>query len=212
MFSKATVHYGVTQLCYNFRCSQDQSVGILAWLYDLYHIIIPGPTHIRNNSYIAKPGIDGLLPDLMIVHPVINDKIECLTEHWTRYKYDHDMVIGCGNLTHQLASHNPHKKMNMYDVWHYFEKNGQDVYSKDINHHNSLDWEIVTELTYFLTQRKHKPKVFRHGGYSSTKHSKLYNITEEWVTFNASDCYYPGLLTRHVDEPAEWRYLPEEWT
>ena len=74
----ATKNYGATQICKAYKISQDAGLGVLFWMYSLYHIYMP---LVQTNS--KHLGTDAFSPKVMAVHAVayISPSIIYTTSH-----------------------------------------------------------------------------------------------------------------------------------
>lgn len=123
----AAASYGFRDTCRAFDLSQDAGIGILLWMYELYHIHMP-----RVDSNDDHQGIPALQPDLMSIHFIKHEEEHDHCEdgrHWPdAMKHKQNIVIGCGDIDQSSPGHNGTKNWaDMYDVWKHFQHSGKDV-------------------------------------------------------------------------------------
>lgn len=184
IFSASTSSYSIRSVCREFDISQDLGLGILFWLFQFYHIYMPG---IYTNP--SQKGLSALKPDLMAIHAVrgIHEDY-CNGDKWPKHlRYNQHMMTGCGKLDTPTPSHNIHQTLSMYDVWNWFAINGTTVLVGS----NDDDREI---FEWIIQNSSTKPVLVHLSGYNTTKHSKQYNITDRWVPFTLKDCDKPGSI------------------
>jgi hypothetical protein len=122
----ASAAYGLKDTCAGFDVTHDVGLGIFAWMFGPYHIKIPNtePNGDHQGYKIFKP-------DQLAVHCIKHgNKDRCDgSSGWPNSdRYVQSMVVGCGNLTHPVHTHDStHEYADMYDAWNYFKKHGKDV-------------------------------------------------------------------------------------
>lgn len=179
LLSVAAKDYGYRDECRAFDISQDVGLGILAWMYALHHIQIPGveinPDHL---------GQKVLQPQQMLVHHVRHiGEDDCNGDNWpVALKHDQLAATGCGRLDKAGPFHNKDHDIDMYDAWLYFATHGKDVVFNGMKQ----DTNDTTRLI---------PDSVELGGYSTTEHAKKYDITKKWHAFTMNDCNPKGSIS-----------------
>lgn len=119
--------YGNRDVCKAFTISQDIGIGIVAWMFQLNHVQIPGA-----NVNGEHQGYSVFKPHDMAVHFVKKtDTDRCDGQQDNKWpakdRYDQDMVVGCGDVGRPIAGHNKALRADMYDAFEYYRANGTDV-------------------------------------------------------------------------------------
>lgn len=177
--------HAITDTCKAFDLAQDVALGIFGWLYQLYHIRIPGIAH--------KEMLSELKPDDIMVHHIRpNFKIDdCHGASWSdELKHNQDVVVGCGTLKISNPKHDKTLALDMYDVWQYFRENGTQIElidDTDLKHIQNGYFKRIDNDTI-------EPAVMLLGGYKSTKHSINNDIVTKWVPFTLLDCNDRGKI------------------
>jgi hypothetical protein len=123
----AAAAYGNRDVCAAFTISQDVGVGIFAWMFSPYHILMPGAqvNGEHQGAEVFKP------TDLAMHYIKHHEDDRCDGKHdngWSHAdRYNQDMVVGCGKIDKSVVNHNKNKRADMYDAWNYYRVHGQDI-------------------------------------------------------------------------------------
>jgi hypothetical protein len=185
MIAASTASYSIRSVCREFDISQDLGFGIFFWLFQFYHVYIPG---IYTNP--NQKGYAALKADLMAIHAVrgIHEDF-CNGEHWPSHlRYNQHMMTGCGKPDTATPQHDIHLSLSMYDAWNWFAANGSNVLIGS-NDEDKEIFEWIIEANGSV-----KPVLVHLSGYNTTRHSQQHNITDKWVPFTRQDCAIPGVI------------------
>ena len=184
LIAVAAKDYGHQDECRHFEVTLDVGFGVIAWLYGLHHIKIPG-TEI-NPGHLGQQIFN---PHQMIVHGIRHiGEDDCNGEKWPdEVKYDQLSATGCGRLDKPGPFHNKDHDADMYDAWLYFATHGQDVQMNAGENGLIQNPNNATEII---------PDTQILSGYSTTSHARKYDITKKWHEFALSDCNPKGSISK----------------
>ena len=114
--------YGLTDTCNTFVVTHDVGVGPYAWMYQLYHIQMPG-VEINGNH----KGIAAARPNEMALHFVKHGKNDfCESgKDWGEMRYNQSVVLGCGDFG--VAVPTKGALADMHEVWEYFREHHDNI-------------------------------------------------------------------------------------
>jgi hypothetical protein len=141
----AAVAYGNRDICSAFVISQDVGVGIFAWMFGPYHILMPG-AQVNGDHH----GVDFFKPQDLAMHYIKHheeDRCDGKKDNgWSHAdRYDQDMVIGCGKMEKSVVNHDKNKRADMYDAWHYYRLHGKDVVLDRPGENEFIEALVVTD-------------------------------------------------------------------
>jgi len=171
LLGPAAAAYGIQTITKNFSTTYDFAVGVLAWMFGAYHMLIPAV-----NQNLLQRGVLALRPtDMMVYHVRHADGERCddgPNHKWQPHqKYVQSVVIGCGDLSQAAPRHAPIDRANMYDAWDYFKKHGADIKLNHAGVNGYYDALVIVDKTN---------NTWRHLLYETTSwNSGLY----EWHTY-----------------------------
>lgn len=218
----AATAYGVQSIVQGFNTTYDSAVGVLAWMFGSYHMLIPAV-----NQNLQQRGILALRPTDMVVYHVRHaDGERCddgLNHKWQPHqKYVQSVAIGCGDLAQPAPRHAPIDRANMYDAWEYYKKRGADIKLNQVGVNGFYDAHvIVSESSDALRHVVYEATNWASGLYEwhtyITDHVYLLNGTrhklanDEYLAMKVIPRLLPLRGYRETRHGAKYNQLPTEW-